>query len=412
MKEKISVVDLFAGAGGLSEGFHRQGYNIVAYVEKDKHACDTLLTRHIYWQLKRKNQGSYYIDYLKGLIEKKNFYNHLEGINPVINNEISKETLPWIIKKMRENMKYLNIEDIDLFIGGPPCQAYSLIGRARDRYNMEKDPRNILYKYYVELLQEFSPEVFIFENVPGILSAGNGRLFDDVCNLLKEAGYKIENKILDSFDFVVLQKRKRVILIGWKESHGFEYPEFNKIEHSFSVEDIFKDLPPLKAGDKSNCSDYISMASEYLKKTGLRKENDILTQHIVRPLNDIDRQIYKIAIQKWNNEKKRLHYNDLPENLKTHKNRESFKDRFKIVAADLPYSHTVVAHISKDGHYYIHPDIKQLRSISLREASRLQSFPDDYFFEGSRTSAMAQIGNAVPPLMAESIAIKIKEYFS
>lgn len=412
MKEKISVVDLFAGAGGLSEGFHRQDYNIVAYVEKDKHACDTLLTRHIYWQLKKKNQGGYYIDYLKGLIEKKNFYNHLEGINPIINNEISQETLPGIIKKIRENMKHLNVENIDLFIGGPPCQAYSLIGRARDRYNMEKDPRNILYKYYVELLQEFSPEVFIFENVPGILSAGNGQLFDDVCNLLKKAGYKIENKILDSFDFMVLQKRKRVILIGWKESHGLEYPDFNKIEHNFSVRDIFKDLPPLKAGDISNLSGYISRQSEYLKKTGLRKENDILTQHIVRPLNDIDKQIYKIAIQKWNNEKKRLHYDDLPEELKTHKNRTSFKDRFKIVAADLPYSHTVVAHISKDGHYYIHPDIKQLRSISLREASRLQSFPDDYFFEGSRTSVMAQIGNAVPPLMAEKIAFRIKNVIS
>ena len=139
----------------------------------------------------------------------------------------------------------------------------------------------------------------------------------------------------------------------------------------------------------------------------------MLTQHVARPHTSQDKEIYKIAVRKWDSKKERLDYNDLPDHLKTHNNRHSFFDRFKVVAKDLSYSQTVVAHISKDGHYYIHPDIYQNRSITVREAARLQSFPDDYYFEGvkecaNRTAAFKQIGNAVPPLMAWEIAKLIK----
>jgi DNA (cytosine-5)-methyltransferase 1 len=277
---------------------------------------------------------------------------------------------------------------------------------------MERDPRNILYKYYVQLLQEFKPRIFVFENVPGILSAGKGRLFADVCELFENAGYKIDKKMLDASDFMVMQKRRRVILIGWEKSINFQYPDFERIANAFCVKDIFKDLPCLKAGEGIERGNYISGPSEYLKKTGIRNGRDILTQHITRPVNDLDKEIYRLVIRKWNKENKRLFYDELPERLKTHKSRKSFPDRFKVVADNLPYSQTVVAHIAKDGHFYIHPDENQLRSLSIREAARLQSFPDDYFFEGARMPVLAQIGNAVPPLMAEKIAIKIKEYFS
>jgi DNA (cytosine-5)-methyltransferase 1 len=128
-----------------------------------------------------------------------------------------------------------------------------------------------------------------------------------------------------------------------------------------------------------------------------------------RKHNERDREIYKLAISAWHDGHRRLKYTDLPEKLCTHKNKESFLDRFKVLAPDIACSHTMIAHISKDGHHFIHPDINQCRSISVREAARIQSFSDNYYFEGPRTAKFVQIGNAVPPIMAKGIAGKIKE---
>jgi len=308
-------------------------------------------------------------------------------------------------------MRKSGINRINVIAGGPPCQAYSLIGRARDPYGMENDPRNYLYKYYVKFLERFKPDIFIFENVPGLLSAGNGKLWENVQEYFRNAGYEIKHGLPDANDFGVLQKRKRVIIIGWKQDLKLCYPEFeiDRDVKNYVVNDIFSDLPPLNPGDRIYVGEYTSEPSEYLMKYGIRNGEDVLTLHISRKHNERDRKIYKFYIEKWQNEKKRPEYDELPEELKTHKNRDVFKDRFKVVASDLPYSQTVVAHLSKDGHYFIHPDIKQLRSISVREAARLQSFPDNYYVEGPMTAMFRQIGNAVPPLMAEKIAGKIKE---
>jgi DNA (cytosine-5)-methyltransferase 1 len=225
---------------------------------------------------------------------------------------------------------------------------------------------------------------------------------------------------VEANNFGVLQKRKRIIIIGWKNDFTPNLPNLEGIrsDANYQVKNIFSDLPMLNAGEgKDKSQKYTTAANTYLEATAIRNGIDIVTQHVARPHTEQDKKIYRIAVDKWNQKGERLDYNDLPEELKSHKNRHSFIDRFKIVAPDLNYSQTVVAHIAKDGHYYIHPDIDQNRSITVREAARLQSFPDDYYFEGvkesaNRTAAFKQIGNAVPPLMANKIAHSINQLLS
>ncbi len=151
-----------------------------------------------------------------------------------------------------------------------------------------------------------------------------------------------------------------------------------------------------------------------LQKLGIRNNDLPVTFHQARFINERDLEIYRIAVTRWKNKKDPLKYNELPEELQTHNNKHTFLNRFKVVEGDSPFSHTVVAHIAMDGHYYIHPDIAQNRSLTPREAARLQTFPDDYYFESIngrpyRTPAYRQIGNAVPVLFAQKIANKLKE---
>jgi len=411
--DRLTYIDLFAGAGGLSEGFIRKGFLPVAHVEMDKYAVLTLKTRLAYHYLKSMEKEKHYFHYIQRRISREELYSVVPGeiLQSVINREIKEDTLEQIFSNIESLMEWWNVKRINVVVGGPPCQAYSLIGRGRDKYRMEKDPRNYLYKYYVEFLKRFSPDIFVFENVPGLLSAGKQKLWEDVQEYFRNAGYEIQYRLLDANDFGVLQRRRRLILVGWKKYLNLRYPEFEKDKsiQKYAVKDLLCDLPPLKPGEKLFKGDYVSKPTEYLRNYGIRKDKDILTLHIARRHNERDRKIYEFYIREWIERRRRPEYDELPEEWKTHKNRKVFKDRFKVVAPDLSYSQTVVAHLSKDGHYFIHPDINQLRSISVREAARLQSFPDDYYFEGPMTAMFRQIGNAVPPLMAEKIAEKIKE---
>jgi DNA (cytosine-5)-methyltransferase 1 len=405
----LNYIDLFAGAGGLSEGFIRAGFNPIAHVEMNKDACDTIKTRTAYHWLKENKKTRIYNDYLKSENKNKeelwrNVPEHL--INSVIHKEISEKTLPEIFKSIDRELKG---QKVDLLIGGPPCQAYSIVGRARK--DMESDPRNHLYKHYVKFLEKYQPKMFVFENVPGILSAKNGEYLDKIFKAVQKAGYELAippKNHLNAKSFGVLQDRKRVIIIGWKQELNLKYPNFEETENKFQVlKDLFSDLKPLKNGEGTlNAVKYTKPTNEYLKQSKIRNGLDFVTQHIVRPNNENDLEIYQIAVDEWNNGK-RLNYAHLPKRLIKHTNTETFVNRFQVVNGR-GCSHTVVAHIAMDGHYYIHPDKKQNRSISIREAARIQSFPDDYFFEGSRTAAFKQIGNAVPPLMAEKIAKKLK----
>ncbi|MCB4778465.1 MAG: DNA cytosine methyltransferase [Sulfurovum sp.] len=415
----LVILDLFSGAGGLSEGFFRTGATFVGHVEADKYACETLKTRTAYWNLKNQNKLGIYHDYLLKKITRDELWKE-SGVTDsldVINTEIGDDTFNAIAKTVKQNLKAKKEKKVDLIIGGPPCQAYSVVGRARMKESVACDPRNYLYKYYVDFLEEFKPKMFVFENVPGILSASNGQHFQDIKDAIAKAGYHMELKELTASDYGVLQDRKRIIIIGWKKNNKqkhYEYPEFVTIKNKYLVKDLLEDLPETKPARMIEGKGlYKKEPSPYLIEANIRdKDFDILTQHETRMHNERDLKIYKIAIEKWDNEKKRLCYKELSQEhpeLCTHKNKTSFTNRFNVIKADQPASHTILAHMAMDGHYYIHPDIKQPRSLSVREAARLQSFPDDFYFEGPRTAQFRQIGNAVPPKMAEQIAKKIKE---
>lgn len=417
MKNKPNYIDLFAGAGGLSEGFKRAGFEPIAHVEMMEAACNTLRTRSAYYHLKENGIESKYDTYLRNDITREQFYKDIpqEILDAVIHAPIGKDTNDSIFQKIDRNLN--GNKEVDLIIGGPPCQAYSLVGRARSENNMKSDPRNFLYVQYAEYLQRYKPKMFVFENVIGLKSAGGGVYLKNMEKLFNKKGYSIENFTVNARDFGVLQNRKRVIIIGWRMDF---IPNLNDLEAQKLkgvknlVKDLLIDLPNLKAGSGVNWIEgYAGVSNNYLNQSNIRNGMNIITQHIARPNIERDLEIYRIAVDKWNNYHERLSYIDLPERLQTHKNKKSFFDRFKVVAEDLEYSQTVVAHIAKDGHYYIHPDINQNRSLTVREAARLQSFPDDFYFEGAsnrgqRTAAFTQIGNAVPPLMGYEIAVKLK----
>lgn len=413
-----NYLDLFAGAGGLSEGFIRAGYDPVAHVEMDVAACYTLKTRVAYHWLKKENKLDVYERYLNGLMTRNEFYAEIpeQVLRTVLNYEISTESLPDIFKDVDE---LLNGEKLDFIIGGPPCQAYSLAGRSRSETKMVGDKRNYLYKHYAEFLKRYKPEYFVFENVLGLLSAKDedGSLhFENMQNLFGEYGYSTEFLALNASEFGVLQNRKRIILIGKRGNHTGFYPAIPKSSSVHKVGELFCDLPSIQAGGGTITPVATKhYTGKYLFDSGIKEyDKEPVTFHQSRPNTEQDLEIYRIVVETWNKAKTRVAYTDLPEELQTHSNTSCFLDRFKVVAGNLSCAQTVVAHICRDGHYYIHPDIKQNRSLTPREAARIQTFPDNYYFESasgkpSRTLAYKQIGNAVPVLLAYRIAEALKD---
>ena len=403
----MKYIDLFAGAGGLSEGFISAGFEPVAHVEYDKAACFTLKTRAAYHYLKSEKKEFIYNSYLKGEMSRKEFYGHIPDsvLDTVIHGEIGEEN-NRIFKNIDEN---IGGEKVDLIIGGPPCQAYSVVGRAPLKHK-SNDERTKLYIHYGRFLKKYSPEIFVFENVPGLLTAAEGKYYNNLKKYYRRLGYHIEAKLLNAYDFGVVQNRKRVIIIGWKKNSNFNYPDFQQQEKSFYRDDIFNDLPKIYPGESRMVQNYSSKTNIYLEKNSIRNGVDFLTQHITRPHNEKDLTIYELAIKMHNNGDK-IRNDQIPLEMRTQKNISDFLDRFKVVGEK---PHTMIAHIAKDGHHFIHPDKAQIRSISVREAARIQSFPDNYYFEGikenqPRTAAFRQIGNAVPPIMAKEIAEAIKD---
>lgn len=415
----MRYLDLFAGAGGLSEGFIKAGFEPVAHVEINEAACYTLKTRTAFHYLEQINNLTPYIEYTSGQISREKLYSYIpkEKLDSVICEEISAKTLKSIFENI-DNLK--GNEPIDLIVGGPPCQAYSLMGRSRDPDRMLHDKRNYLFSFYVKFLEKYQPRYFVFENVLGLLSAKdeNGyRYLDMMTAAFDKAGYKIDLQILNARDYGVLQNRKRIIIVGRRTDADFNFQWPEHVHTDAHVGAVFSDLPIIHAGegDVYNCQ-LGNNPDPWLIESGIRSNvpGMPVTYYCSRTHKEQDLEIYRIAVNKWNTQHERLKYADLPDRLKSHKNQKTFQDRFKVVAMDEQASQTVVAHIAKDGHYYIHPELEQNRSLTPREVARLQTFPDDYYFESvsgkpSRTDAFRQIGNAVPVRLAYEIAHQLME---
>lgn len=411
--DMLNIVDLFSGAGGLTEGFRYKGYyNFICHIEMDKDACSSLELRNAYYYLKKKNNLSPYYEYIQGKISRDDLYSIIprDLTKNILNKEISNDTIPSIFEFIDQR---LSNNELDGIIGGPPCQAYSIIGRANNKSKKSTDKRIYLYKYYLDFLEKYKPKFFIFENVKGLLSfkdlSGELLLPKIICEFNK-CGYEVDHQIVDASNYGVVQKRERLILVGKRKDLVLNNSFFDflakYVEDAPTIKELFEDLPGIKPGESSKkyCCD---VSSQFIEKY-IRKENNILTQHDARPHNENDLKIYNLVL-KAKKKGKNFRYTDIPEELRTHSNTMSFLDRYKALDYN-SVSHTVVAHIAKDGHYYIHPDLRQNRSITVREAARIQGFPDDFYFENSRTAAFKQIGNAVPPILSKKIAMAIIDF--
>jgi len=381
-----SFVDLFAGCGGLSEGFYKEGFKALAHVEINKYACETLKTR-------------------------MKFYGYENVEEEVLNVDITSENINEIIDGAVKG------RTVDLIVGGPPCQAYSTLGRAKDGNAMQNDPRNFLFESYIKVLHHLNPKIFVFENVTGLLTAklNNKLILDTILEKLGE-NYKLikspKEMVLNSADYGVPQIRKRVIIIGVRKDLPFDAEEVYKsilktnsesdesnLKPYVTVADAISDLPSLKAGEGNDQIEFRSdNSNEFLNKI-LDKKSNILRHHVARRLNDLDVERYSVM------SKNNWTFTQLLENREDlrHPKQRVFNNSYCVQFWDKP-ARTIIAHLYKDGNQFIHPDHKQGRSITPREAARLQSFPDDFVFEGSRTEIYKQIGNAVPVLLAQAIA--------
>ena len=406
---KLTFIDLFAGCGGLSEGFLQSGkYEALAHVEWEIPMITTLRNRLV----EKWNHSEE--DALKRVI-----HFDIQKTDDLINGKWENETAVKYSKTNHELIEKRGLrgligkQKVNLIIGGPPCQAYSIAGRAQDKNSMKDDYRNYLFESFVKVVDEFKPEIFVFENVPGLLSAtpGDKPVTERIYEAFNEVGYEIrkpellKKSVYSASELGVPQKRNRVIIIGVKKSTKISLEElYNELDilkkriKPKNVQDAIAHLPkfkPLKIHKKVNGR---SISHELVKQ-------DNVKFHDARFHNERDVEIFRDWLKKEMNksstQKKISFYNDLM-------NKKSNHAKYRNLEWDKP-SPTVVAHLYKDGLMFIHPDVNQARSITVKEAALLQSFPDDFEFIGSQGFAFKMIGNAVPPEMAKNIASAISQ---
>lgn len=392
----FTFVDLFAGCGGLSEGFLQLGLKGLCHVDIDVKACETL-----------SNRLKYYGEESSQIKEK------------VLNYDLTNHN------NIDKIIKLLDGKEVDILLGGPPCQAFSSVGRAQDPNSMKNDKRNYLYKHYIECLRRIKPKIFIFENVTGLLtSKPNGyRIFPEIIKEFKKNGYDVyddeKELVLNSVNYGVPQLRKRVILIGIKKelnikskdiynliekTHYTPGEENKKLSKFITVEEAISDLPRLFPGEGKEEIPFKSNSNNDYIKIMRQNNKDKLFNHVARKHNEKDRERYKLLSK--NNWLLKDLVDSRPDLVNYDPN--LFINKYKVQRFDKP-SLTILAHLSKDGNLFIHPDHKQERTFTVREAARIQSFPDDFQFIGARTNQYKQVGNAVPPLMSKAIAKAVKK---
>lgn len=393
----MNFIDIFAGCGGLSEGFEvNSNYRMLAAIEwekpqvenlrnhlKDQHGIADAEQRVVRFDVQRTDE---LINGWENDIE----YGHHQGLDSLVNNET-----------------------VDLIIGGPPCQAYSLAGRIRDDNGMRNDYRNYLFESYLKLVKHYQPKLFVFENVPGILSAkpdGETLVTDLIRDAIKKAGYEIVDDLrnyaqIDLTEYGIPQNRKRVIIIGLRNDlytnpqqilHDFYtkiLPEYK--EDVKTVRDAIKDLTPFFPLD------------EQLKVNGKKVHHTYeseIPNHFPRFHSKRDIDTFRLLAEDIESGRNQYTSSEALKELYTKlTGKKSNVHKYHVLRWDQP-SNTIPAHLYKDGLRHIHPDSKQARTLTVREAARLQTFPDNYKFISSAGDNYKMIGNAVPPKFAGKLA--------
>ena len=401
MTKKINFVDLFAGCGGLSEGFLETGlFRGLAHVEWELPMVETLRNRlKKRWGDKDESSKQKVILFDIQKTDELLYGNWSKESNELYGEFNSIETKQGLIK-------VLNGDKVDLIIGGPPCQAYSIHGRATDKNSMQNDYRNYLFESFLRIVNELKPKAFIFENVTGMLSAkpGGTLVVDRIYRAVNEIGYSIlpaeniKNAVFNALDFSVPQNRDRVILFGVRNNSEFLIDKFYRLlndcknNKQLTVRDAIGSLPPIypltevKKIKGKNVSHYSTDVSDPFHNPRHCSLRDI---KLIREWigNDMNRCTQQQAIDFY----------------KKITGKDTLYRKYRNLEWDKP-SPTVVAHLQKDGYMFLHPDIEQSRFITIREAALLMSFPSDYEFIGNRASCYKMIGNAVPVNFAKAIA--------
>jgi DNA (cytosine-5)-methyltransferase 1 len=365
-RESPVVLDLFCGAGGMSLGFETAGYHVGAAVDIDPWSCKT---------------------HAANLLSKS------------LNLDLTS------IGKPRDLLKALYLPSVDIIIGGPPCQGFSRVGKGKIKSLIrngtlpwKRDPRNRLCLEFVRFVKSLMPLAFVMENVPDIQLYRRGEFVHDLTGIFEDLGYQVYSGVLSAADFGVPQRRQRFFMIGIQTGKEFIWPK-PSTRKEVTLRTAISDLPPAVCDGSNGIVEYCSIPStefqRYARKNMIGSMAEVIFDHVTRSVRSDDRIIFRLL-------KPGDKYLHVPSELRRYRS-DIFRDKYTKLRWDEP-SWTITAHLAKDGYRYIHPDGRQARTISVREAARLQSFPDNYRFTGYRTNRYRQIGNAVPPLLARVVA--------